>query len=86
MYDLTAGSIAAEPRSAPLEQHRRAHRHEHLRWHGATSTHGFCGEPLGSGPFIALTPPAERLVCPECLTILRLYQRSGLWEGWGHAP
>ena len=75
-----------EPLSTALKAQRPTALPEHLRWHGTYEKHGFCGEPLSDGPFIPLTRSAEHLVCPECLTILRLYQRSGLWEGYGKSP
>lgn len=87
LASLSDGDTATEePLSAPFKAVRMADRVEHLRWHGAHAVHGFCGEPLGDGPFVPLTRSADHLVCPECLTILRLYQRSGLWEGYGKAP
>jgi hypothetical protein len=82
---LSGDTVTTELLTAPVEEQRIVERGQHLRW-DVYDTHGFCGEALSDGPFVALTQSAERLVCPVCLTILRLYQRSGLWEGYGSAP
>ena len=70
----------------PIGGHQDSARSEHLRWQGSSGTRGFCGSQLGTGRFIVLSRSAEHLVCPTCLAILRIYQKSGLWEGFGAAP
>jgi hypothetical protein len=80
------GATATELLTTPAEERQAASNAQHLRWQHSHDTYGFCGEPLVDGPYVVLTQADERQVCSACMAILRLYRRSGLWEGFGGAP